>query len=390
MLDALLQFIVGKKGHRQLGMVEGRLSSCWVGLLKLISPLFRVSIRDAKIQAMSTRDLDLAIDKAVSEAKRWSITNLVFVKHLQDASRNRGTVSLMSDATQGGQLFAVKRMPNEWVCTGPEDFDQKYPGSGERPWVDIGILRHLNDIGFPHVCKLVDLFRGKEETFVAMSFCTQGDLFAWCEHETTPAPGLPREACMHPLVTQLFSGVRWLHNFGIAHRDLSLENIMLTDKGTGHLSVQIIDFGMATLLRLVKHEIRGKASYQAPEMHLSAECDTFLVDSFALGVLVFAMASQDYPWTSTKRNTCQLFEYACAFGMRRFFEKRKLRKGNGEYLVDVFSHGFADLVEVLVEPKHALRASLGEACFSPKATGKKRQNVWLMAWLNGAYGRPRR
>ena len=30
---------------------------------------------------------------------------------------------------------------------------------------------------------------------------------------------------------------------------------------------------------------------------------------FALGVSVFAMAVQDYPWTSTKKSSCQLFEY---------------------------------------------------------------------------------
>jgi hypothetical protein len=29
--------------------------------------------------------------------------------------------------------------------------------------------------------------------------------------------------------------------------------------------------------------------------------DAFLADDFALGVVVFAMAVQDYPWTSTKK-----------------------------------------------------------------------------------------
>ena len=53
--------------------------------------------------------------------------------------------------------------------------------------------------------------------------------------------------------------------------------------------------------RMCKREVRGKQSYQAPEMHGSDTYDAFLADDFALGVVVFAMAVQDYPWTATKK-----------------------------------------------------------------------------------------
>lgn len=43
---------------------------------------------------------------------------------------------------------------------------------------------------------------------------------------------------------------------GVAHRDLSLENVVLTRHGSG-LSLRLIDFGMATLQREVRNEALG-------------------------------------------------------------------------------------------------------------------------------------
>lgn len=79
----------------------------------------------------------------------------------------------------------------------------------------------------------------------------EGDLFEWCFRPTVPAPGVEREAHMRPIVAQLLVAVRWLHGLGIAHRDLSLENVLLEDSGA-ELRVKLIDFGMATMKRKVR------------------------------------------------------------------------------------------------------------------------------------------
>jgi len=106
--------------------------------------------------------------------------------------------------------------------------------------------------------------------------------------------------------------------------------------------------------------------------------DTFLTDDFAVGVTLFAMAAQDYPWTSTARNACQHCEYVRLFGLRKFLEKRKLRKGNGEHLIEVFSPAFVDLVEGLMQMAPADRFSVGEACFSSKG---RRSAYGTHGWL---------
>lgn len=333
---------------------------------------------------MLPKDLEAALKEIGGGVEPWDSTRIVLVKPLQDAARNHGQVQLMKDtAARDDKLMAVKRMPNRWMCSGPAEFETKYASASEKPWQDIAYVKHLGTLGFPYVCELHGVFRSDAETFVATSFCSAGDLFGWCDLDTLPSPGPAREEQMRPIVAQIFAAVRWLHDLGIAHRDLSLENILLTGDGPD-AKAKIIDFGMATLRRVVRDEVRGKNSYQAPELHSSGDVDTFLADDFALGVTVFAMAVQDYPWTCTKRGKCQLFEYVTSNGLRRFLNKRRLRKGNGQYLTDVLTPELVDVLDALLqlEPKH--RGSLGEAAFQQEVKKKKRKSAWDMVYLRDA------
>jgi len=183
---------------------------------------------------------------------------------------------------------------------------------------------------------------------------------------------------MKPLTHQMFSAVQWMHDLGVAHRDLSLENILLTDVGGSELQIKIIDFGMCTLSRTCRGEVRGKQSYQAPEMHLDAEYSAFLADEFAIGVTMFAMAAQDYPWTSTKPSVCQLNEYVGMFGFRKFLQKRKLRRGSGEYLIQVFSPALVEVLEGLLQKQPSSRYGFGESSF---ACQSERISVWDSSWV---------
>jgi serine/threonine protein kinase len=253
------------------------------------------------------------MDRAAASMDKWDEDEMILDSLIQEAVRNHGRVDLMHRKKDRAK-FAVKRMPNRWVREGPADFNEQYPTASERPWVDIGLVRHLNSIKYPYACELHGVFRDSENTYVCSSLATKGDLFAWCDKD--PKPGSAREEVMIPLAVQIFSAVRLLHELGIAHRDLSLENILLTEV-EGDTRVQLIDFGMSTTTRFCRKEVRGKQSYQAPEMHTAPQYDAFLADAFSLGVVLFAMAVQDYPWTSTKKNTCQLFEYITTFGFQK-------------------------------------------------------------------------
>jgi len=351
------------------------------------SPVDRAAEREAPLEAhvvvpMTPEFLREGMNAAAAGIQPWDDRRFRRVKQLQEAKRNHGCVELMRE---GGTFVAVKKMPTRWMRGSPDEFDARYPGTSEKPWQDVGLVRLLNEIRYPYCVKLVGIFRDEESTYVVSSLASEGDLFGWCENE--PKPGPKREAAMYPLVNQILTGVRWLHDLGVAHRDLSLENLLLHNDN-GNLRINIIDFGMATLEQSATAEIMGKQSYQAPEIHLPQPFDTFMTDAFSLGVVLFAMAAQDYPWSSTKRKTCELFEYVCMFGFQKFLTKRRLRKGGGETLAEVFSPGLTALMAGLVSRDARQRLTLGERRYEVAEDGScaARQSVWGCGWMQQSLG----
>jgi len=339
---------------------------------------------DGAAQTITDEILQDSMCKAAAAVGTWVNEDYIMKSLLQKAVRNHGQVDLMQQK-DGGRHFAVKKMPNKWVRQGPTDFEKTYQTASERPWVDIGLVRHLNSIQFPYVCELMGVFKDDQHTYVCSSLAAKGDLFSWCEKD--PKPGMSREAVIVPLAIQMFSGVRMLHELGIAHRDLSLENLLISESEQGTQTLKIIDFGMSTTSRMCRKEVRGKQSYQAPELHSSAAYDAFLSDSFALGVVLFAMAVQDYPWTSTVQGQCQLFEYITTFGFSKFLKKRKLRKGKGEHLAEVLSPELAELLKGLLHMSPENRLHLGENCFE---SSKPSRSAWERSWIQPLAGSPLR
>mmetsp|Transcript_116243 Transcript_116243/g.335766 ORF Transcript_116243/g.335766 Transcript_116243/m.335766 type:complete len:340 (+) Transcript_116243:127-1146(+) len=335
-----------------------------------------MSAEEAQVQ----RQLDSVV-KAL-RAEPWRSGAFVHKKKLQDAMRNHGSVELMQRAGASGEkgLVAVKQMPTKWMTSSAASFTEAYPNSSEQPWVDLGIVKFLNEQKFPYACELHGIFQDETTSYVVTDFATQGDLFSWCD--SLKEFGAAREAKLKPLSRHMFSAVAWLHDLGICHRDISLENILLNKGPNGDLEVKLIDFGMSTTQRHSR-DIRGKQSYQAPEMHnKDADYDGFLTDAFALGVVIYCLTAQDYPWQSTQPSGCQLFNFVSMKGFRAFLERRKLRKGNGERLIDVFTPPFVEMMEGLLSLNSATRFTLGERCWSDSPETMSRKSVWDLAWLD--------
>jgi len=214
---------------------------------------------------------------------------------------------------------------------------------------------------------------------VVCSWATEGDLYNWCT--AGPPPGPDMERVVGPIAMQLFSAVRMLHDMSIVHHDLSLENILVSkpEAGEGDLEVKLIDFSMASECRWARNRAGiGKGPYLAPELHSGSEnCDGFLSDAFALGVVLFVLVVKDYPWQSTKAGHCKGFGYVRRNGLRAYLQKRKL-EGTEIRLHDLLSEPLAELLQGLLEPDPRRRLTLGEQVFSQ---GRARRSVWDSAWF---------
>ncbi|CAE7659585.1 cse1l [Symbiodinium pilosum] len=325
--------------------------------------------------------LEQVMESACSQISRWNPEEWKSIATLQEAGKNRASVGSVERKTDHLAL-AVKRLPNRWMKKRHREFAESNPQSSEKPWVDIGMLRYLNALGFPHVCDLMGIFRDDDFTYVATVLATEGDLFHWVE-QATCSPGRERESIIRPMVAQVFSAVKELHELGIAHRDISLENLLLTQGPDGGPQIKVIDFGMATLSQRCSAEVRGKQAYQAPEMHTDIEYDAFLADIFAAGVVLYAMALSDYPWTCTRSGSCGMYDFIHSWGFQEFIKYRKCRAASKTYIVQVLSPSLCELMEGLLELHPEERFCLGESCFDARGANG-RWSVWDMAWMQRA------
>ena len=117
---------------------------------------------------------------------------------------------------------------------------------------------------------------------------------------------------------EIVSAVEFLHTQRIAHRDLKLENVLisgasgsckLADFGLAHEYVGELDFGPRPVPgspnefvgrsseREVLYDVCGSKSYVAPEVLLKLGYDGYSADVWSLGICLFAMLTGFFPFT---------------------------------------------------------------------------------------------
>lgn len=241
--------------------------------------------------------------------------------------------------------------------------------------MDIGIVKELNTLKIPFVCEFMGIFSDSSHFYIVQELGTEGDLFTWSDN--LPLHCSMREEQMRPIVVQLCTAVRHLHDMHIAHRDLSLENILVTrEPQDGALTIRVIDFGMAGLSRFATGNNHGKQVNRAPEMLRKDVYDAFLADNFALGCIIYAMGMRRYAWKSTKLGTDVHFDYAWTYGIGNFLNLKPHKEE------EQFGSMSSLLIEVLCGLLHLQakgRASLGEACYRDEGD---RPCISHMGWMS--------
>lgn len=105
----------------------------------------------------------------------------------------------------------------------------------------------------------------------------------------------------------------------VVHRDLKLENLMLTKDRSGAEMLKVLDFGIAKIAereadsRLTTVGTLGTPGYAAPEQ-LRAEGVDARTDLFALGVILYALLTGRDPWLGRLAHepTDQIYELMAA------------------------------------------------------------------------------
>ena len=143
---------------------------------------------------------------------------------------------------------------------------------------EINILKSLSH---PNIVKIYEFFDTAVDYYIVTEYCKKGELFDYINNKYS-------ERQLAVLFYQVFSGLCYLHEKKILHRDLKLENLMISEiekdinTGEEYFWMKIIDFGTAKIFERKKKEkeIIGSSYYIAPEVlkkNYNEKCDTWSV-----------------------------------------------------------------------------------------------------------------
>ena len=229
-------------------------------------------------------------DKVLFEQPKKGVTLFLATPLLPEAAVDPQQSTLLVGS--GSSPVVIKVMPHPQRPT--------HKGCVDDALAEIGALQLLQQQ--PHhsnTIHLLDCMQDKDFLYLVLPYLSGGDLFSLVE-EAGDQPISESTAASY--IRQMAKGLLFMkQTAGLAHHDVSLENVMLTDKEQGQ--VKIIDLGMCLRVPdrtcvdddepepvyLRPQRCRGKPSYLAPEVVLEEPCDPFAADVWSLGICMYIL-----------------------------------------------------------------------------------------------------
>ncbi|KAL7947872.1 kinase-like protein [Trichoderma barbatum] len=222
-------------------------------------------------------------------------------KHLGKGAASK--VSLMVRKNFPTEMYAVKEFRGKSGRESKEDYDKKIKSE-----FSIGKSLH-----HPNIVETIRLCTDHGRWNHVMEYCSEGDLFSLVQKGHLKGDAKLKDRLC--LFKQLIQGVNYLHANGIAHRDIKLENLLITKDS----KLKITDFGVSEVfcgthpglresggqcgknmgeIRLCRPGICGSEPYIAPEVLLkNGDYDPRALDVWSAAIVMIYMTFGGAIWS---------------------------------------------------------------------------------------------
>ncbi|KAH8109432.1 Pkinase-domain-containing protein [Phellopilus nigrolimitatus] len=150
-------------------------------------------------------------------------------------------------------------------------------------------IHHHRRLHHPHVTKLYEVIATESSIWLVTELCSGGELFDYLAEK-----GRLSEDESRPIFGQLCLAVGYIHEKGVVHRDLKLENVLLDER----CRVKLGDFGFTREYERgsLLDTYCGTTGYAAPEMLLAKKYLGQEVDVWSLGIIFYCLLTGTLPF----------------------------------------------------------------------------------------------
>lgn len=192
----------------------------------------------------------------------------------------------------------------------------------------------LKTLNHKNILKAYNFHKDKKNVYITLEYACHGDFFVLVQKSGGFSENLSKY-----YTRQLLSAITYLKKKSISHRDIKLENLLLSEK----LVLKLADFEYSKKINeKIKNSTQiGTKSYMSPELHYKKKYHSEKIDSFSFGITLFIMVAGHPPF------------HKATHGDKYYFMFNRERKKFWEIHQDIsgkpFSEEFIELVCCLFE-----------------------------------------
>jgi len=205
----------------------------------------------------------------------------------------------------------------------------------------------MKKVSHPNIVQMFAVFDTPEILYIVMELMQGGELY-----ERIVKQKKFTEENAATITRQICDALAYLHDIGIVHRDLKLENLLLVNKNEDDLRIKLADFGLSKLYSGKSLQTAcGTPFYVAPDV-LTGGGYGPAVDVWSAGILLYVLLSGRLPFSAD--NDADLF---------RLIMKAELVFKSPQF--DVVSDNAKDLIKKLLVGNATNRLTAKQALEHP-------------------------
>ncbi|OMJ90967.1 hypothetical protein SteCoe_6533 [Stentor coeruleus] len=200
----------------------------------------------------------------------------------------------------------------------------------------------MKKIFHQNVIRLLEVFESSKHLMIVLEYSGGGDLL-----QLVKTRGSLTELEGKHIFSQLIEAIQACHTKNIIHRDVKLDNILIT---TDFTCIKLCDFGVSRSVKPGEkiYDQCGTPAYLAPEIIADRGYDPFYVDIWSMGVLLYAILTGTVPFRAKTLPELHKLILRCKYDMP-----------------DCLSLKAQDLIRRMLNPIPHMRISLEEMKIHP-------------------------